>query len=85
MGYHRDLLEHWAPPPPLPGGAIAILHPPPPPPPFIVETPNKTSPSIPIESIGSTPIKKIPTKRGKDRKSRSRRHRKVAVGSTDIS
>ncbi|KAI8000852.1 hypothetical protein LOK49_LG09G01915 [Camellia lanceoleosa] len=73
QGYHRDVLEHWAPPPPP--GAIAVH----PPPPFTDEEPNKTSSEILMGGIVvRTPIKKSPTKRGKERK--SKRHRKVAAG-----
>ncbi|KAK6133450.1 hypothetical protein DH2020_032818 [Rehmannia glutinosa] len=76
-GYHRDLLEHW--PPPLP--------PPPdvhPPPPLILhnENLNKTSAGILADSIINSPIKKIPTRRGKDRK--SRRHRKIVGGGSKL-
>ncbi|KAK3010244.1 hypothetical protein RJ639_010816, partial [Escallonia herrerae] len=74
QGYHRDVLEHWAPPPP-PGG-VAVIHPPPP----FVETLNKTSHGMSAETNVSAPTKKTPPKRGKDRKSGPRRHRKVAAG-----
>uniref|UniRef100_A0A5B7AR64 TOD1/MUCI70 glycosyltransferase-like domain-containing protein n=1 Tax=Davidia involucrata TaxID=16924 RepID=A0A5B7AR64_DAVIN len=80
QGYHRDVLEHWAPPPPPPL-AIAVY----PPQPIIDETPNKTSTEILTGSIISTPIRKIPVKSGKNRKSSSKRHRKVAAGSKDAS
>ena len=75
QGYHRDLLEHSAPLPPP--GAISIAGPPPP---FIGETPNKTS-----EGNLNTPLRKIPAKRGRERRSNSKRHRKVAAGSRDVS
>ncbi|KAJ7946985.1 Inner membrane protein oxaA [Quillaja saponaria] len=66
--YHRDVLEHLAPP------MIAIYPPPPPPPPPVVET----SP----ERFVSAPVRKVPARRGRDRK--SRHHRKVVPGSRDI-
>ncbi|GMP72438.1 hypothetical protein CsSME_00030480 [Camellia sinensis var. sinensis] len=76
QGYHRDVLEHWAPPPPA--GAIAVH----PPPPFTDEEPNKTSSEILTGGIVvRTPIKKTPTKRGRERK--SKRHRKVAAGASN--
>ncbi|KAA8515250.1 hypothetical protein F0562_018520 [Nyssa sinensis] len=78
QGYHRDVLEHWAPPPPL----VNAVHPPPP---IIDETPNKTSTEILTGSSIRTPIRKIPVKRQKDRRSSSKRHRKVAAGSKDAS
>lgn len=81
QGYHRDVLEHWAPPPP-PGSTTAIVHPPPP---FVDQTPNKTTPEISTEVILSPPIKQILAKRGKEKKSSSKRHRKVAAGSRQIS
>ncbi|XP_058201969.1 probable hexosyltransferase MUCI70 [Rhododendron vialii] len=80
QGYHRDVLEHWAPPPPP--GSTAIVHPPPP---FVDQTPNKTTPKISTEVILSPPIKQILAKRGKEKKSISNRHRKVAAGSREIS
>lgn len=80
QGYHRDVLEHWAPPPP--GSTTAIVHPPPP---FVDQTPNKTTPEISTEVILSPPIKQILAKRGKEKKSSSKRHRKVAAGSRQIS
>ncbi|XP_057463714.1 probable hexosyltransferase MUCI70 isoform X2 [Actinidia eriantha] len=75
QGYHRDLLEHSAPLPPP--GAISIAGPPPP---FIGETPNKTS-----EGNLNTTLRKIPAKRGRERRPNSKRHRKVAAGSRDVS
>ncbi|CAL5412233.1 unnamed protein product [Camellia sinensis] len=76
QGYHRDVLEHWAPPPPP--GAIAVH----PSPPFTDEEPNKTSSEILTGGIVvRTPTKKTPTKRGRERK--SKRHRKVAAGASN--
>ncbi|GFS46357.1 strawberry notch protein [Actinidia rufa] len=78
QGYHRDLLEHWAPPPPPIATAITHL-----PQPFIGEKPNKTSALA--EGNINTPLRKIPAKRGRERRSNSKRHRKVAAGSRDVS
>uniref|UniRef100_A0A0V0H8C8 Putative ovule protein n=1 Tax=Solanum chacoense TaxID=4108 RepID=A0A0V0H8C8_SOLCH len=68
QGYHRDILEHWSSPPPP--GATEIVHPPPPVP---DETP-QTSSNITTSSSVTEPLKKVPSKRGRDRK---KRHRKV--------
>ncbi|CDO99536.1 unnamed protein product [Coffea canephora] len=73
QGYHRDVLESRGIHPP-----IAVVHPPPP---MIDEEPKKTVPEFLAENINSS-LKKITAKRGRDRK--SKRHRKVAVGSKDI-
>ncbi|XP_022845949.1 uncharacterized protein LOC111368754 [Olea europaea var. sylvestris] len=75
QGYHRDLLENWASPPP---DAIVLVHPPPP---FIDEKLN-SPPGTVTDNIVSSPVKKVPTKRGRDRK--SRHHRKVSAGSKGI-
>ncbi|KAL3522276.1 hypothetical protein ACH5RR_015110 [Cinchona calisaya] len=77
QGYHRDILERRGihPPPP---GATAVANPLPP---AIDEQPKKTVHEVSAENI-STASKKIPTKRGRERK--SKRHRKVAAGSKDI-
>ncbi|KAL2253202.1 uncharacterized protein LOC105167904 isoform X2 [Sesamum indicum] len=74
QGYHRDLLEHWSPPPPA--SVISNVHPPPP---IVMVDGTK----IPTNISTSSPIKKVPTKRGKDR--RWRRHRKIVIGSKDAS
>ncbi|KAL3851319.1 hypothetical protein ACJIZ3_013201 [Penstemon smallii] len=70
QGYHRDLLEHWS--PPLPPEQTADVHPPPP---VIITNENLAS------IVSSSSIKKVPVKRGRDRK--SRRHRKVITGNTN--
>lgn len=72
QGYHRDLLEHWAPPPPL--DAPAHSHPPPRPS-ITIENMKDTSPEI----LASFPVKKA----GKDRK--SKRHRKSISAIKDTS
>ncbi|XP_073312800.1 probable hexosyltransferase MUCI70 [Primulina huaijiensis] len=71
QGYHRDLLEHWAPPPPL----EAIVHVPPPPS-ITKENLKQTSP----DSI-SSPFKKISTKRGIKK---SKRNRKIIAHQKDM-
>lgn len=73
QGYHRDVLESRGIHPP-----IAVVYPPPS---VIDEEPKNTVSEVLAENINST-LKKIPTKRGRDRK--SKRHRKVAAGSKDI-
>ncbi|CAN4078932.1 unnamed protein product [Withania somnifera] len=73
QGYHRDVLERRPPLPPP--GAIAIVQPPPP---VIV----KTQPNVSTSSLIIRPVKKIPTKRGRERKSRG--HRKVIPRSNDV-
>ncbi|KAL2344050.1 hypothetical protein Fmac_005335 [Flemingia macrophylla] len=74
--YHRDLLMRLAPPasPPPPSPPPPLL-PPPLPLPELEASPEK---------VGSSPIRKGPGKRGRDRKSGSRRHRKVVAGSRDM-
>uniref|UniRef100_A0A1U7XDH7 Uncharacterized protein LOC104237636 n=1 Tax=Nicotiana sylvestris TaxID=4096 RepID=A0A1U7XDH7_NICSY len=67
QGYHRDILEHWAPPPPP--GATEIVHPPPP----VVDETLQTSRNVTTSNYVTDP-----RKRERDRK--SKRHRKV-IGS----
>ncbi|PHT35777.1 hypothetical protein CQW23_23477 [Capsicum baccatum] len=72
QGYHRDILENWASPPPP--GATKTVHPPAP-------VANKTlqiSGNVTTSSSVADSLKKVPSKRGRDRK--SKRHRKV-IGS----
>ncbi|KAM3343626.1 hypothetical protein P3S68_025715 [Capsicum galapagoense] len=72
QGYHRDILENWASPPPP--GATKTVHPPPP-------VANKTlqiSGNVTTSSSVANSLKKVPSKCGRDRK--SKRHRKV-IGS----
>lgn len=68
QAYHRDLLEQMVPP-----AGVANL------PPLAKD---KTS-LVKDNMAGRTPVKKNPVKRGRDRKSGSRRHRKVVIGSRD--
>uniref|UniRef100_A0A7N0SW30 TOD1/MUCI70 glycosyltransferase-like domain-containing protein n=1 Tax=Kalanchoe fedtschenkoi TaxID=63787 RepID=A0A7N0SW30_KALFE len=74
QGYHRDVLERMSPP------LHIVVHPPPPP--LLLPPP----PAIKAASLKDnlpTPAKKLPVKRGRDRKPSSRRHRKVIAGSTN--
>ncbi|GAU42915.1 hypothetical protein TSUD_86530 [Trifolium subterraneum] len=69
--YHRDVLLHLAPP-------VTTAQPPPlsPPPPLpMLETPP--------ENILTPPVKRGPGRRGRDKRSGSKRHRKVVAGSTE--
>ncbi|WOH11855.1 hypothetical protein DCAR_0831351 [Daucus carota subsp. sativus] len=74
QGYHRDVLEHWAPPPPP--GVISISHPP------LPAAENKKLHGVSRDIVAANATK-VPSRRGKDR-SGSRRHRKVTAGSRDI-
>ncbi|KAL2244454.1 uncharacterized protein LOC105175541 [Sesamum indicum] len=77
QGYHRDLLEHWSAPAPPDG-----VHPPPPIT-LMDESPKKTYPGLSAgNDLSSNPMKKAPTRHGKDR--RPKRHRKVIAGSRDV-
>ncbi|KAF5960217.1 hypothetical protein HYC85_001426 [Camellia sinensis] len=76
--YHKDLLRQMA----SPAGAMiqaplagAVRHPPPPPPP--------PPPLVRDNMARRTTIKKNPIRRGRDRKSGSRHHRKVVIGGQD--
>ncbi|XP_047311730.1 probable hexosyltransferase MUCI70 [Impatiens glandulifera] len=70
QGYHRDILAQMSPPPPPSPPAILVRHSPPPP-----ATSNNRG-IIPI-TTRKIPVKKTPARRGRDRRSGSRRHRKV--------
>ncbi|KAD3069274.1 hypothetical protein E3N88_37154 [Mikania micrantha] len=73
QGYHRDVLEHWAPPPPMPGTPVifnsqsSIL----------IDKTSKNS----TESCASNSKKTSPKRRRRDKRSSSRGHRKIAAGS----
>jgi hypothetical protein len=69
--YHRDLLLRLAPP-------VTTAQPPPPSPP-----PPLPMLETPPENILTPPVRKGPGRRGRDKKSGSKRHRKVVAGSTD--
>ncbi|XP_073159383.1 probable hexosyltransferase MUCI70 [Henckelia pumila] len=88
QGYHKDLLEHWAPPPPF--EAIAQAPPPPPSPPSPLEAtvhapspPSSTEENLSQSSPDSTssPLKKISTKRGVKK---SKRNRKIVANHKDM-
>ena len=67
-----------APPPPI------LIQPPPPPPPAPINEPPMTSLlEISSESIVNAPVRRV-TRRGRDRRSGSRRHRKVGVGGKEV-
>lgn len=75
QGYHRDVLEHWAPPPqPKRPGAPVVFN-------------SQSSividkqPKISTEFNVSNPKKTPSKKHRRDKKSSSRGHRKVAAGS----
>ncbi|KAK9150129.1 hypothetical protein Syun_008438 [Stephania yunnanensis] len=71
QAYHRDLLEHMAPP-----ISAAILEQPE----SVDELPVKSSADPITDQSARTPGRKIPTKRGRERRSGSRRHRKTSAG-----
>ncbi|KAF8413873.1 hypothetical protein HHK36_001867 [Tetracentron sinense] len=73
QAYHRDLLEHMAPP------VAAVIHPLP----ALANKPPGKSLLINDGRVVRIPVRKIPTKRGRDKRSGSRRHRKAAAGSRD--
>lgn len=69
--YHRDLLLRLA--PPVTTAQIPLPSPPPPLPRL------ETSP----EKVVASPVGRGPGRRGKDKRSGSKRHRKVVAGSTE--
>nr|GEY37110.1 Rho GTPase-activating protein like [Tanacetum cinerariifolium] len=91
QGYHRDVLEHMPPPPPppllLPPPPLQLLPPPasvlpvfmPPPSTPLDETPNLIALEASTEHIVSNPTKISSARRQRDRRTGSRRHRKVVV------
>ncbi|WOG85162.1 hypothetical protein DCAR_0104349 [Daucus carota subsp. sativus] len=74
QAYHRDVLEHLSPPPPR-----VTSRPPPP----LPRTPDKMSSGSSRGNV--VPKNKVPAKHRTDRRSGSKRHRKVAAGSRNIS
>ncbi|KAI8552563.1 hypothetical protein RHMOL_Rhmol06G0276500 [Rhododendron molle] len=68
QAYHRDLLEQMVPP-----AGVTSLPPP----------AKENTALVKSDMAGRTPVKKNPIRRGKERKSGSRRHRKVVIGSRD--
>ncbi|KAF4379065.1 hypothetical protein F8388_022152 [Cannabis sativa] len=87
--YHREVMEQLlaahSPPPPTP-----VLPPPPPPPPTLPPPPPPTPINEPPmslfetpsqnENVVNAPVRRVTTRRGRDRRSGSRRHRKVSAG-----
>lgn len=71
QAYHRDILEHMSPP-------AIVLHPQPA---LTNEPSTKASPEvIPARyKVARTPPRKVPVKRGRERRSGSRRH-KIRTG-----
>ncbi|XP_068639185.1 probable hexosyltransferase MUCI70 [Aristolochia californica] len=67
QAYHRDLLEH-----------MANIHPPPPV--LFNQVHKKPSEENVSEKVVTSPTKKVPLKRGREKKSSSRRHRKIVTG-----
>lgn len=78
--YHREVMEALlaahAPPPP-------VLPPPPPPPIPTIEPPITVLFKTSSESIVNAPVRRVTTRRGRDRRSGSRHHRKASVGGRD--
>ncbi|KAK9906955.1 hypothetical protein M0R45_002570 [Rubus argutus] len=75
--YHKDVLEHMA-----PRVSVAVLPPPLPPslpPPALSNEP----PVKAVETVSERPVRKIQPGRRRERRSGSRRHRKVVAGSRD--
>lgn len=81
--YHRDVLEHLAPRVPVAVPPPPLLPPPPPPPVISNEPPVQPSVETLPERVVNGPGKRGP-RRGRDRRSGSRRHRKVVAGNRDI-
>lgn len=73
QAYHRDVLEHMSP-------TAAAIHPPPPPP--LTNQPSaKASPEVvpDRDRVARSPPRRVPVKRGKEKRSGSRRHRSRTV------
>lgn len=82
QGYHRDVLEHMASSVALPPPLVLAVEPPPlvnklpvPPPP---------PPEISTVRVVSNPVTRVPAKRSRERRSSSKRHRKVVAGAKGI-
>ncbi|KAF5811944.1 putative ceramidase [Helianthus annuus] len=73
QGYHRDVLENWAPPPPVTGTTVVVNSQSG----IIVEKPPKNSTESNVSNAKKTPSKR----RRRDKRSSSRGHRKIAAGS----
>ncbi|KAK1420102.1 hypothetical protein QVD17_21433 [Tagetes erecta] len=74
QGYHRDVLEHWAPPPPIPGTPVIFSSP------IIIDKPSKNATESTVSHSKRTPSKR----RRRDRKSGSRGHRKISAGARNV-
>ncbi|XP_062096141.1 probable hexosyltransferase MUCI70 [Humulus lupulus] len=80
--YHREVMEQLlaahAPPPPTP----TPTPPPSPPPPAPINEPPMSllETSSENENVVNVPVRRVTTRRGRDRRSGSKRHRKVAAG-----
>eukprot|EP00268_Persea_americana_P025880 TRINITY_DN2522_c0_g1_i12.p1 TRINITY_DN2522_c0_g1~~TRINITY_DN2522_c0_g1_i12.p1 ORF type:complete len:617 (+),score=103.40 TRINITY_DN2522_c0_g1_i12:923-2773(+) len=78
QAYHRDVLEQMSPP-------DAAIHPPPPqpppPPPLMNQPSAKASPEVvpDRDRVARSPPRRVPVKRGKEKRSGSRRHRTRTV------
>ncbi|GKB58923.1 putative ceramidase, partial [Tanacetum coccineum] len=72
QGYHRDVLERWAPPPPRPGTPVVLSSQ------FsvLIDKPPKNSTKVNVSIPKKTPSRK----RRSNKKSTSRGHRKAAAG-----
>lgn len=73
-----------APPPPIPIPPPPPLSPSPPPPAAINEPPKTSLLETSSETVVTAPVRRVSTRRGRDRRSGSRRHRKAAVGGREI-
>ncbi|WJZ96395.1 hypothetical protein VitviT2T_015086 [Vitis vinifera] len=87
QGYHRDVLEHMASSVALPPPLVLAVEPPPlvnklpvPPPP----PPPPPPPEISTVRVVSNPVTRVPAKRSRERRSSSKRHRKVVAGAKGI-
>ncbi|POO00061.1 hypothetical protein TorRG33x02_041880 [Trema orientale] len=86
--YHREVLEHLlaahAPPPPIPIPQPPPPPPSPPPPAPINEPPMTSLLETSSGRVVNAPVRRVTTRRGRDRRSGSRRHRKVATGGREM-
>nr|XP_043621421.1 probable hexosyltransferase MUCI70 isoform X2 [Erigeron canadensis] len=71
QGYHRDVMEHWAPPPPRPGTPVINSRSS-----LLIDELQKNSTVLNVSNPKKTPSRK----HRRDKKSSSRGHRKVAAG-----
>ncbi|KAL5730388.1 hypothetical protein ACHQM5_003214 [Ranunculus cassubicifolius] len=78
QAYHKDLLDHMSPPPPV----LTRQKPEKLPPVLTTQELENSPPVITTSRVEKNPMKKPPSKRGREK--RSRRHRKIAAGSRDL-